>query len=339
MANPQLESIPLLPGYAGSAREELDRKLKLFFNASFLYWQAQESGLELGVEMDTPPTSPHLSSPIQSERKNFDFKYQPGFKLCFGIDLDYDDWILFSEYTWYHTGRITHHLNLSSDKVIDIEQEFAVTARHINLFNKGSKTWDLKMDFADLLIGRHYYLGRFLTLLPSFGARGAWIRQKLKAHYVGNGIVTFSSVYTNDNTNDFFNKSVSSGFGPRMGVDIQWKVSPCWQLLGSAATDILYTQYDLLTLQHNYTTATGSANNWFRLEDEDLQSLRPHIELMFGLSYSASFAKNQWRINLAAQYGFQTFFDQNMFLQFNLTPPTNNNLYLHGLNFTMRWDF
>jgi hypothetical protein len=78
-----------------------------------------------------------------------------------------------------------------------------------------------------------------------------------------------------------------------------------------------------------------------------LNTLRTHLDLEFGIAWGSYFDNNNWHVDLSAGYGFQVFFNQNMFRWFASTyygsvaqsVSPNGNLYMHGLTASARFDF
>ncbi|MDE3046910.1 MAG: hypothetical protein KGI83_01020, partial [Verrucomicrobiota bacterium] len=79
-----------------------------------------------------------------------------------------------------------------------------------------------------------------------------------------------------------------------------------------------------------------------------LGTLRSHMDLELGFGWGMYLDCNNWYIDLAAGYGFQVFYDQNMFRRYvesgtgaasanSLVP--GGNLYVHGLTATATLDF
>ena len=67
------------------------------------------------------------------------------------------------------------------------------------------------------------------------------------------------------------------------------------------------------------------------------------MDVELGLGWGSYFDCNNWHVDVTAGYGFQVFFDQNMFRNFNeghlVQNLPNGNLNVHGLTATIRLDF
>jgi hypothetical protein len=227
------------------------------------------------------------------------------------------------------------------------------------------QTWNLKTDFVDLSLARSYYSGTRLTVRPFFGARGAWIRQTLKTTFTEETIpvATLGGVLVSsdpDLSQTQGGTIRSWGVGPRAGFESNWLVGCGFRLIGDASADVLYTRYDVKTtssitslfypnlvpgtpIDDTSTDSTGVESASASLTQRHLDVLRPHVDLEMGFGWGAYFDNSNWHVDLLATYGYQVFWDQNMFRDFtddfSRTVNPNGNLYIHGLTLTARVDF
>lgn len=373
----------LMAGYNAPAGYDVRGSWDVFASGSFLYWQGREDNLELGVISSgspvgvpaTPVQGPYVpfnptagtftTTSVSARVANPNFSYGPGFKVALGVNLEYDNWDFVAEYTWFHkTSRssadISNRCNLPvtswlfPNRVMPVGLTGRNDSEHA--YTSASQKWRLKLDFLDLSLGRSYYNGTRLTFRPFFGARGAWIRQKLKTTY--NEQITVADVATVAivGSNPLFSqtqtgRTISWGLGPRLGFESNWMVGCGFRLVGNANADVLYTRYNVTsraTLTSEAfstgelpTLITGSSSANLRQKHIDL--LRPHVDVEMGLGWGSYFDNNNWHVDLSATYGYQVFWDQNMFRFFtdswNRSFDPNGNLYVHGLTFTARFDF
>jgi hypothetical protein len=79
------------------------------------------------------------------------------------------------------------------------------------------------------------------------------------------------------------------------------------------------------------------------VKENHINTLRPHIDLEWGMGWGTYFCNHSWHVDFAATYGFQVFWNQNMFR--SSTGPNyrylmpNGDLYVHGLTLTAKLDF
>ena len=85
----------------------------------------------------------------------------------------------------------------------------------------------------------------------------------------------------------------------------------------------------------------------FNFKQNDVSTLRTHLDLELGIGWGSYLNKNKLYLDLSAGYGFQVFFDQNMFLHHAqplvFTPRYtlfySGNLYIQGLTASIKLDF
>lgn len=348
----------MMPAYNAPARVEVRGSWDIYTTGSFIYWQARQENMELGIISDyTAPFSGGqlpLQSPTVSTIIQPNAYYKPGFKFGLGVNLDWDNWDAYAEYTWFHGTTNTGVSPLIASPLTSAtagqanylfpKQATPSAAGTTSIFyNSANQTWNLKMDFLDISMARSSYSGTKLSVRPFFGARGAWIRQNVIDLYNGNSGDSDSNAHWNVNVN----RSLASwGVGPRAGFESNWMMGYGFRVLGNGSADMLYTRYDVRgTYLRNDVSNPNHIASYAKFSGDHLDTLRAHANLELGLGWGSYFDNNNWHIDLSASYGYQVFWDQNMFPNFNddvqlanFTVP-NGNLYIHGLNLTARLDF
>jgi hypothetical protein len=198
------------------------------------------------------------------------------------------------------------------------------------------------MDLLDLELARHYYVGKRLSVRPFFGARAAWIRQKVEIDYL------FVTRPLLPRKNVFIDQLARSwAVGPRVGLSTKWGLGKGLRMYGDGSVDILFTEYTRLEFFQQATNARGVliAGSPFAVRQKNDQHLRAHLDLELGFGWGVYFTDHRWHVDFSAGYDFQIFLGQNMFRSFvndqffgkAFTP--NGNLYIHGLTATARFDF
>jgi hypothetical protein len=354
----------LMNGYSAPARIEVRGTWDVYATGSFLYWQAGQENMEIGIiSRNSPEEGKADDTPFQTSYVNHmdvtnpNFTYRPGFKFGIGANLDWDNWDAYAEYTWFH-GSIGSGVSplpaTSTGSVVPPNGEYLYPIQGAPggmaslFFSNAEQSWSLKMDFLDLSLSRSYYSGTRLTVRPFFGVRGAWIRQTLDTEYVGstsysNSAPTSSNGWLKAIVN---NQSAAWGIGPRTGFESNWLLGYGTRFIGNASGDILYTRYSLhQDQQAAYFSAQDVADpiTSNAAVSQTIDYLRAHTDFELGIGWGTYFDNNNWHIDLSATYGFQIFWDQNMFRNFedsyaqSFAP--NGNLYIHGLTMTANFDF
>jgi len=353
---PKLTQSQLMPGYNAPASIQVVDSWDVYATASYIYWQAQQENIEIGMISKNVPEGLE-DTPFTTNYKNNisvtnpNFTYRPGFKFGIGANLNRDDWDVFAEYTWFHGGigsgvtPLTPNTSTTSipngEYLFPLQGQFNDTT---DFFKNADQAWRLKIDFLDLSIGRSYYSGTRLAVKPFFGARGAWIRQALRTTYSAENIVFTNTTAQQAEFND---SSTSWGVGPRAGVESSWLLGYGVRLIGNGSADILYTRYETQSNDQGTHVTVPTVNPIAQniSISQTVDYLRTHVSMEMGFGWGSYFDNDNWHIDLSANYGFQIFWNQNMFRNFENTPDItksfapNGNLYIHGLTVNGRLDF
>lgn len=339
--------VPGTSSYNAPAQIATNQAWHVWGSGSFIYWQAIEEDLELGdvVNMQS------LNSPKQVNGKDFNFKYKPGFKVDLGWSFNYDNWDLFAEYTWFHTGNMITSVSapgmfnpitstFSGPVLASKVQIEGFSPAFTPVENFVSRTWNVKLDFLDLMIARSCYVGTHLKFRPSFGPRASWARQKMNYFETSNYGSYFNPPNTEivlGTTTSASNKIISWGYGLKGALEADWMIGSGFRMFGFGAMDLLYTHYSLsskYSSNNNLSTLMRTSSH-----AETLGFIRPHTEIECGLAYGKYFNSCKGYVDLAASYNFQVFWNYNMFLLFTNSPLPADEFYLHGLKVALSLAF
>lgn len=320
-------------GYNTPCRIETQRSCDVFVSGSFTFWQAMQDNMSLGLVGKQNDDDILIDGHVA----DLDFEFKPGFKLTLGFNLDYDHWDTVIEYTWF---RGTDHtkVHLSSDASIKGTFPAQQVPKFLDpRYQRSSESWHLAMDLVDWDLARAGYIGKHLCMRPFIGLRFASIRQDLHVDYANlsaSDLSTWPSVS--------ISKSATSwGLGTRLGLVSNWEMGSGCRIYSKGEVDLLFTQYDLHTHQDSETNVADA----YKFHQDPNNCLRVHTELALGFGWGTYFKNNRYHIDLSADYGFQVFFNQNMFPQVlnetavGTTIVPNGDLYVQGLTATLRFDF
>lgn len=301
------------------------------FDASFIYWQATQDNMELGIA-DSAANSASSSEQVSGNVINMDFEFKPGFQVGMGVNFDYDNWDMRLQYTWFHGNNSQSSNGPNGGRILPFWGN--VNLIDSTNYDTISGKWRLNMDIADLDLGRWHYVGTKFTVRPSFGIRADWIRQKMA--------VTQVKTTTTADTDTVTQKSTSWGIGPKVGLDGNWNMGWGFRFFGNSEADLLFTDYTRLS---NSDSHTAEPSTPVSIKQKQVYAVKPHVDLELGLGWGTYLDCNNWYMDFAFGYEFQVFFDQNMFRHFNdatqmgnSTLP-NGNLYVQGLTATFKLDF
>jgi hypothetical protein len=359
----------MLASYNAPAGFNVNNSWDIYATASFIYWQARQENMEIGIISRNDPEA--LSSITTLDINAFltpyvnnmavtspNFTYRPGFKVGLGGHLNWNDLDAYAEYTWFHgsIGSGVRPLPRSTATGAAIPNgeylypmQLYPHTEFVRVFcQNADQSWSLRMDFLDLSLSRSYYSGTKLTIRPFFGARGAWIRQNLTTTYNGSSNYAVSPGNGGYRHLKVSNYSASWGVGPRAGFESNWLLGYGCRLIGNGSADILYTRYDTHFTEIMYQfagtlPANPILNNFSVSQVIDL--LRTHLDFEMGFGWGSYSFCNGYHIDLSATYGFQVFWNQNMMRNYyNVVQPAlshnpNGNLYVHGLTANAQFDF
>jgi hypothetical protein len=327
----------MMAGYNAPARIDVRNTWDVFFTGSFIYWQPTEENLEVGISNVTPLANLGTDG-MNGNVIDMNFRFKPGFQVGLGMNFDHDNWDGYAEYTWLRGTD-----DVSSNGPVDAGANILPFWGHpdnvnSNGYNTATGQWRAKFDFVDGEMARSYYVGTRLSFRPFVGARAAWIRQSYIARYVNDGGNAIGGTLQDVRVT---NRTRSWGIGPRGGIGTNWMMGWGFRFFNDFSGDILYTRY---TLQYEETDALAAAFHQ-RVKQKHIDYLRTHLDFEMGIGWGSYFDNNNWHIDLSAAYGFQVFFDQNMFRHYgddimraNSFVP-NGNMYINGLTATLRVDF
>ncbi len=349
---PPVCPVCLTPAYNQSAEIDVRCGWDVWVDASFTYWQAIQDNMEVGItnaQSVAPAAGSSASFVANGHVIDMDFDYQPGFKVGLGIKFDYDNWDAHAEYTWFRGDNSMSAKAPHTTAANPFAQVFPITGSPFlngdEMYTTVSASWDLDMDIVDAVLGRWYYVGTKLTFHPYVGARAQWIRQYSKVRYVNTNTVTSGD---NLQTHTINKKSNSWAIGPEVGIDLNWMLGYGLRFFTCGEADILYTRYTKVSVKEFFidtTTPSNTPPGPFHVSQIDIGRLRTHFDLEMGLGWGTFLDCNAWYLDLSAAYGFQVFFDQNMFRKFvdssmaGASFLSSGNLYIHGLTATVSLDF
>jgi hypothetical protein len=318
--------------------------------ASYLYWQAKEEGLDFVQSGDIEGGFP---APITANITLLDpiSEWQSGFQVGIGyIFPQRSQWDVLLNWTWFHS-------NASNSTSLNGPLVATKTLRPTWLpFLMGPQVldaaaqWGLKYDTLDLLLGRDFFLGKWLSFHPQAGVRAAHIHQDYQATYHG--------VYDDGMGGSIFLGETSfdanwtyNGMGVRFGTDGEWHINSYFSLVANGFLSILYGRYHLQeSFQGGFPVGNPTPLREIINLNQHYYRLRTALETEIGFRSQTFFNNDKRRVVLGAYYGFSYWLRQNemvnQFLVFNTTGdvfltnlPTSGDLQLQGLRIELEVDF
>jgi hypothetical protein len=306
------------------------------FTADYIYWKWQQDALQIGTYITANSTilegfSGNFSNVFQNPG------YTSGFQAGMGVNLKgMDDWQLYSEYTWYHNTNNQSFTGTSSNPIVLVyaayraDQSRVAEADVVGTLNTQAK---LSFQALDFLVQRPFYFGKKLTANFAAGLRTQWITQRRK--------MNSPSLTNNEDgleTTNFASSSklTSWSLGPKAALDSNWLLGCGFKIMSNIAQSVLYTSYNTKANEsgtlESVETYSGSEKGL-----HNYGTLRPVTETFLGLGWGSYFCGNRAHIDLSIGYDFDVYWDYNML--YATTSQTIGNMYLHGANVQLRFDF
>ncbi len=304
------------PAYNGAARFDVQCAWDFFMTGSFIYWHADQEGMDLAYPEDLGTGYP-LNDQIEIQK----FEFKPGFKVGLGMNFEYDNWVGALEYTWFRQQTQTSK-TAPSGRHWQMTDWYA-TGGGIIATSFDSK-WRTHFDVLDATMSRPYYQSRKITITPFGGMRAAWIRQSL---YI-------KAIFPGDRPWISDNHSHCWSVGPRAGLQAHWLLGAGFRMEGDFSGSLLFTRF----------TEVSHKEYRCSLKYRDYNSLRPMTDMSVGLGWGSYFDHQNYHLDFLAAYDFNVMWGQNMMrsLVGTLNDGTTSeaaNLHLQGLTATARFDF
>ena len=313
-----------------SARYQVDNGWYFFLNTEFLWWVAKEDGLYYAQSGFTNTTvlSPGSTKNFDGHLQRVNPHWSPGFRIGFGGNMEYDEWDILLNWTWFKT-----HAKDSSRASHDTVQ--LVLWSHPDAVGSQGAThaqgiWNMHLNLIDLELGRDFWVGKHFSLRPFFGPRGAWIDQDFKIHYQ---LTTTPATQTKLKMESDF-----EGGGIRAGFNARFTLLGGWSFYGQASASMLYGYYNCdFRGKWNSHPIAGTRDGFHNAAST--------AQLELGVRWDTYFHRDRYHVGLYAAWEQNIWFGLNkMNRYFNKLSEgnfqqMNGDLTLQGGTFGIRFDF
>lgn len=341
----------LTPGYNAPARIDVRGSWNFKMEGSFVYLQPMQDQMHVAFANATNssllPTTSTTSSVMRGEAIELKKKYHPGFQIALGLYGNEDNWDLGGQYT-YLRAKNQQQNKAPIGGVLLASRGHPLIVNN-NTFDTAKQTWHSKLDLVDLELSRNYFVGKLLTMRPCFGAKALFTRQAITTTSTNENTESSTPVNAVPGKLLVEEKNHSWGVGPKMGLSSNWELSEGLSLVAQGASSLLYSEYLIQSETAFQRNANSSSNAGYVNKvatTSRLRTLRPHMEMETGLRYGIHFNRHNWHLSFGASYGFQVFFQHNMFPTFTSDTlmmakhqMSEGNLYVHGAKASLRLDF
>jgi hypothetical protein len=318
-----------------------------YIYGEFLYFQAEEDGLEYGIsyspceplDINAQIPFPVTNGEIQGfSNGSHSWHWNPGFRIGLGFYLNHDAWML--EGAWTNVN-VTNHVTTSLNGAgVLIPLWMMDNPLRGGGEPVGSARWKADFNTVDFHLAKPSHVSRYLVVSPHFGIRFAYIDQSYSAQYSGDWNGIDGAEY--NASNDFW------GIGTRAGFDTEWNLGCNAGLYGNIAASILYGKFDI-----SQTWIGGvdnvpftNINNMSNDLEEELYTDVTNFDIQVGVFWGAFFCDMRYHVMARLGWEMQYWWDQNRMRRWqNPTSPIYNDTVsrgdfkLNGLVFRLQFDF
>ncbi len=328
-----------------SAEPAVTRCADPFLTADFIWWRAQEEGLQYafnGLSNANPGIAGNPGAPYKQADKGStkrpDFDYEPGFKVGFGLKFRHDGWDAYAQYTWWRNEKndtkSSVHRDSDNDSYVmgDIFCPSSIFAQ--GFFSGGvgqngliafdtqsaEAKWSLHFNVLDLELGRNFWISKWLTLRPFVGMKFSWLDQDFDVEY--------EKIFATPNfqTKVLFDLD-QFGVGLRAGLDSTWYMWKNWAVFGELAFTGLWNDFDSKR-KDLFSNGSNPFQTILNLHDSN-HLVSVVLEWALGLRFETAFHHDDFMFMLQAGWEQQVWFNQNQFI---LMPTASSaNLNFEGL--------
>jgi hypothetical protein len=302
-----------------------------FVSADFIWWRAQEDGLDYAFT----GTTPQVHNADRGRLKHPSFSYEPGFKVGMGLKFRHDGWDFFAQYTrlnFEHRNNRTH-----SDEDNDSNVQSNITMPYggdlVTFWADSARgKWSLDFNVLDIELGRNFWVSKWLTMRPFVGMKFDWTDQDFHVKYEnvsgnyisnnpGQGLVAGSDVHMKMDQDQF-------GVGLRAGLNTTWYMWRHWCIFGELALSGMLNDFDISRKDKIETPADVEwKQNNFRRDSHPVTLV---AEWSLGLGFETAFHHDDYMFQIRAAWEEQIWFNQNQF-PFFPNAAGGSNLSFEGL--------
>lgn len=290
-------------GASTASARPLEEAQGIRFNFDVFYAHARPNGVEYSyVDNGTHPVLP-----LNGMVNDISFSWDWGFKVGVGYNFEHDGWDANAQYTYFDTSGSASSNPGSASVVVPLVgwaslpegaggDEFFIYA------DNATAQSNLEFDVVDLLLGRNYFVSKYLSMKPSFGLKAAWIKFNKEAAFTGGNQQVASpelgfnlgdaSIYVKDRSNYW-------GMGPATGVDTNWYLGSGFSIFGNASGSLLFGRYQVWHKENS--TITNRSDKTIDL-DANMHAFVPVVDMNLGLAYGTYVANKEQYIELSIGY-------------------------------------
>ena len=310
-----------------------------FIVGDVLYWQAKVGGTSYAyTDQDSNATFP-----IKGGIKEVDFKWNWGFRLGAGYNLQHDHWDVQLQYTYFRgngSNSTSAGLNSSIIPLRGSSSIVSVVNGNDTFVFCTHATAQYKFEYQSLALelGRAYYVSGHVSFRPHWGLKSAWIDQSEIVRYTG-GVANGSNLGLDVSTVSVKDYCDFWGMGPAVGVNSAWHLGSGFSICGNIAGAMLFGFFDV-EHKENYTANT---NGKIKIHG-NRHAFSPTTQFQLGLRYDRYLHCDRQHIGVGLGFEAQYWWRQNQMLAIRDASPLKYGRYaadasMHGVTLDIKWDF
>lgn len=314
-----------------SARPESDNGWYIFADA--LYWHADVGSSDWANDVRAT-----VNNHQKTKNHSLDFKWDWGFRVGLGANIDHDMWDTNFYYTWFFTDNSN---SAGRSNTSFLAGELGDDFIGVNP-NSGSIHWDIHYSMFDWELGRWYYVSKNLALRPHVGIKGGWIDQDIKLKYRNQAGVQGPVSAHQKLENEFW------GVGPSVGVNTMWVLGNAgkamdhrFSLCGDFSGALMYGHFEVED-KYKLFNRGGAQTSSVKRTGLTRNLAAAMLQGFLGLSWDTAFNKGKNHFTLKAGYELQYWFRQNQLVWtdlFSANHRLSDDLALQGVTAEFRFDF
>ncbi|MCH9621891.1 MAG: hypothetical protein S4CHLAM20_13220 [Chlamydiia bacterium] len=296
-----------------------DHHYDYLISAAYTLWVAYQEGLNVAVS-NMPSTSIANLTAGNIIRPNN--PAQSGFKVSAYMLLQYDDWAVGLDYTWFNNQNGLRSNGFFIDNIytspwlnfdtLDISE---ISSSFSNQFNR-----------LDLRMQRSLALSPYFTMTPHSFIVGAWEDQHFNANMEPQKTINDIDLFFMRNTQYWY------CIGPGAGTEIALSIVNHLSFYLSSAMAITFAKHDVRQKQQEAETETPNDKTFLVNRQDDRWDVEEMLEASLGLRIDYEIY-NVVAL-LEASWDSQTWFSHNGFLSAANTIGNTGNYSMQGLTIT-----
>lgn len=324
---------PIPPHHLPNSNKHSREGSGLFLSGDFLYWEARQEDMDFAYTGEVAGTTPsanvskgHYFSP--------DVKFDPGFRFGIGAHIDQRNWNPSFYYTWYHQNFHKNSIDHANNAVTIMRPTVHPNLVDTDSVYYASGSWRLRMNLADLELGRDTVYGKTLAIRYFTGLRGAWLFQDFDVRYQWYADdINYTPMETK-----IPQKSRSFGMGFRAGANSSWHMSQNWSIFANLGASLLSTRSKALLNSEEYPIGNPKQYIMPGKTEYKRSFIQPMWEMCLGFSYDNWFEDEGYHFNFRLGWDMQYWLRSNEFNRAT-APGKSGDLSLQGITLHLHLGF